>query len=388
MVSPVIAWVLLGIASLGAFYFLIGYPLLLWKLPPPVRPVAKRMGHEPPVSILIAVYNGEAFLAEKLESLLELEYPADKREILVLSDGSTDRTNEIARAYGYRGVRLVELERGGKASALNAGVAAATGAILFFTDVRQKLHPAALRHLAANFADPEVGAVTGELKILRPNADNNEQGDMDLYWRYELWVRGLHSGAGSLFNTTGCIYAMRAELARPLPLNCLGDDAELPLNAYRAGYRIVFDAESIAYDYATAGGTEWRRRMRTLGGMWQIVRWHPEVFFTPRRMTLHFVSHKLGRLLLPWLLLLGSVATWLLPAGPARWALVAGEVVFCGLVAVDWVLGPQAAAKRLTSRARTFAVMNFASLLSVRSFFGGPPAMWTPTRVERVEGQR
>jgi biofilm PGA synthesis N-glycosyltransferase PgaC len=387
MDSPFFAWALLVFATLAAFYFMIGYPLTLLWVRGKTRPVAKNLQHRPSVSVLMAVHNGAPFLRQKLDSLLGLEYPADRLEILLLSDGSTDETEVIAHEYAGRGVRCITLPRGGKPAALNAGMRIAQGEILFFTDVRQKLDPGCLAHLAANFADSSVGAVTGELKILRPGQDEaiNEQGNMDLYWRYEIWVRGRHSGLDSLFNTTGCLYAIRASLARPLPLSCLGDDAVLPLNAYRAGYRIVFDPESIAYDYATKTGGEWKRRQRTLGGMWQVVRWHPEVFFVPRRMWLHFISHKLGRLILPWLLILMVVATALLPPGIPRTLLLCNEALFVFLVLADMRLRSRTWLKRLSSPAHTFAVMNLASLLSITVLFKEPAAIWTPTTVDKSQ---
>jgi cellulose synthase/poly-beta-1,6-N-acetylglucosamine synthase-like glycosyltransferase len=383
MLAFLFGWGLLAFATLAAFYFMIGYPLLLLWFPGKTRPVAKNLDFKPTVSVLLAVHNGASFLRPKLDSLLALDYPADRFEILVLSDGSTDETESIAAEYVERGVQCIRLPRGGKPAALNAGIRAAKGEILFFTDVRQKVDPAALTHLVANFADPTVGAVTGELKILHPGqqAQSGEQENMDLYWRYELWVRRRHSALDSLFNTTGCLYAMRASLAMPLPLSCLGDDAVLPLNAYRAGYRIIFEPLSIAYDYATKTGGEWKRRQRTLGGMWQVVRWHPDVFFPPRRMWLHFISHKLGRLLLPWLLILIAVATLLLPAGLPRTLLLCNEALFLFLVLADPWLRSRTWLKRLSSPAHTFAIMNLASLCSISVLFKQPAAIWTPTNV-------
>src|SRR5262249_4432615 len=156
--------------------------------------------------------NGEQFVKKKLESILALDYPADLREILLISDGSTDATDALVESFRDRGVRLLRVPKAGKASALNAGLSQAKGAILFFTDIRQELDPQALKHLVANFADPSVGAVTGELKLLNP-AKVGEQADMELYWRFELWARNQHSRIDSIFSVTGCIYALRRSLA-------------------------------------------------------------------------------------------------------------------------------------------------------------------------------
>lgn len=366
--------------TLLAAYFLIGYPLLLRFRPLNPLPVAKDLAYTPRVSILVAVHNGQQFLSAKLDSILALEYPAELMEIWILSDGSTDATESIAANYASRGVHCLPLPRGGKASSLNVGLAHATGEILFFTDVRQPLHPHALRHLVANFADPGVGAVTGELRIGAISSSgqpvHDEQASMDLYWRYELWVRSLHSQRFSLFNTTGCLYAMRRSLASPLRPDTLIDDAELPLQAYRQGFRIVFDPNAIAYDYATAPGAEWRRRMRTLGGMWQVFAWHPELLFKPHPMWLDFVSHKFGRLLLPWLLLATVLASVALPPSLWRTLLLGSEFLLPLLALARPLLTPWPSLARFSGLAQTFLTMNWAALSSLRVFFTDPSRLW------------
>src|ERR1035438_3135176 len=211
------AWALLIVGTVVAAYILIGYPILLaWMGKRPKRqPVAKDMSHHPADSAILAVYNGEAFLRNKLESLLDLDYPGGIREILVVSDGSTDATDAIAEAYADRGVKLLRQQRSGKSAALNLALPHATGDILFFTDVRQLFDRDALQHLAANFADPSVGAVTGELRLME--GGSQEDANFGLYWRYELWARRQHSHIDSIFNVTGCVYAARRELVDTIP---------------------------------------------------------------------------------------------------------------------------------------------------------------------------
>lgn len=376
------ALVLFVAGLLCAGYFLLGYPLALRLLAHGRREVRRRSGHLVPVSVLLAVHNGAEFLDAKIRNLLSLDYPAELLQILVISDGSTDETEAIAGRYREQGVELVAVPRGGKAAALNAGLERATGEVIFFCDVRQRIDSQALRHLVANFADPEVGAVTGELRILKPDGAVGEQADMDLYWRYELWVRAKHSAIWSLFNTTGCLYAMRRELCRPLPPGTLGDDAVLPLGAYLQGYRIVFEPEAIAYDYATQSGTDWKRRMRTLSGMWQTYRIYPRLLL-PHRMWIHFFSHKLGRLLLPWCLLMAGISSVFLPESPWKWAILAGEGAFLLAALLDPLVPRFLPGKRLFSLCRTFLVMNLAALLSLRVFFVSPLSMWGTTKVDR-----
>jgi cellulose synthase/poly-beta-1,6-N-acetylglucosamine synthase-like glycosyltransferase len=376
-----LAGVLLAVASAVVFYFLIGYPILLAISRRAAPPVCKDPAFQPTLSVLVAVHNGAEFLQRKLESLLALDYPAHLREILVISDGSTDATQTIASSFANRGVRLLCVPRGGKAAALNAGLAQASGEILFFTDVRQTLETHALSHLAANFADPTVGAVTGELRLLNP-ARAGEQADMELYWRFELWTRSHHSRIDSIFSTTGCIYALRRSLAFPLPPDTISDDGTFSLRAFFRGYRVIFDPEALAFDYPAAEGGEFRRRLRTLAGLWQLFVRLPQLFSSANRMRFHFLSYKFGRLVLPWaiLLILGST----LALTDSRWRnfLLVDELMLVALAVLDRFVPRAFFLKRISSPARTFVAMNAAALLAVLVFFVPPERLWRPTRIE------
>jgi cellulose synthase/poly-beta-1,6-N-acetylglucosamine synthase-like glycosyltransferase len=343
--------------------------------------VRKDMGFRATVSTILAVHDGEQFIRAKLESLLALRYPAELLDILVISDGSTDGTEGIVESFASRGVRLLRVPRGGKAAALNAGLAHVSGEILFFTDVRQPLEPAALAHLVANFADPSVGVVTGELRIVGPDS-LGEQRDLGLYWRYELWARRRHSEIDSTFVATGCIYAMRRSLAEPLPPGTLTDDAMMPLRAFFRGYRVIFDPKAIAYDYPADEGVEFRRRLRTLAGLWQLCIRMPELFTGANRMRLHFLSHKFSRLAIPWAVLLVGASTLALHASPFRNMLLTAEAFPVALALVDVLVPRKSPLKRVTSPARTFLSMNAAALLSTMAFFVPPATLWRTTRVK------
>ena len=368
-----------GVAIAG--YILIGYPILLalWR-GERAPAVAKDLAHQPGISVILAVYNGAAFVGPKLDSILAQDYPPERVQILVVSDGSTDASEALVRGYAGRGVELISAPHAGKASAVNRALARASHQILFFTDVRQPLDRMALRHLAANFADPTVGGVTGELRLTQPGS--GEQADMDLYWRYELWARGIHSSIDSIFASTGCIYAMRRSLAAPLPPDTLSDDAILPLRAFLAGYRVVFDPQAIATDYPALSNTEFRRRCRNLAGLWQTFVRLPALFGPRDRMRIHFLSHKFGRLMLPWAILLILAASVALPASWFRTDVLVSDAALFGLALVDRLVPSWFPLKRLTSPARTFVVMNAASLYAVSVFFTPAGRMWIPTRVE------
>ena len=359
-------------------YTLFGYPLLLglmarWR----TRPVRKAPWPAT-VSVILPVYNGEPWIAAKLECLLALNYPAGLLEILVVSDGSTDATASIVRGFTGRGkIELLDLPRGGKAAALNAGLERATGEILFFTDVRQQLHPDSVANLVACFADPEVGVASGELMI-REGA-GLEEANVGLYWKYEKRIRKQLSRLDSVLGATGCIYAMRRHLAPPLPQGTLNDDMYLPLAAFFRGYRVVLDDAALAFDSPTMLASEFRRKVRTLAGVYQIVGSYPALLGPRNRMWIHFFSHKLARLLMPWAMIAAAVASFGLPEPWNVWA-IAAEASASVLALLDVWLPAGFPLKRLTSPVRTFAVLMTASLCALAILFVPPRSLWRETR--------
>jgi cellulose synthase/poly-beta-1,6-N-acetylglucosamine synthase-like glycosyltransferase len=376
---------LLAIGTAIAFYIMIGYPILLaYFFRRSAPPVQKDMGFRATVSVVLAVRNGEQFIRKKLECLLALEYPADLMEIFVISDGSTDATEAIVESFSHRGVRLLRAPCRGKSAALNLALPVASGEILFFTDVRQVLRPDSLSHLVANFADSTVGAVTGEPRFLHPDC-TGEEADMELYWRYELWVRRRHAEIESACNTTGWIYALRRSLARPIPEDTLTDDLIIPLGALLRGYRVTVDPDAVAFDYPKIQGGEFRRKVRTLAGLWQAHFRLPQLFGPANRMRFHFLSHKSSRLVLPWAILLIWAATAALPASPFRSFLLVDELLLLALAAVDYIVPSGCWLKRISSPVRSFFIMNVASLLSVCVFVVPASALWRPTQVRTEE---
>lgn len=371
-----------GLSAAFVLYILFGYPLWLAMLARRrERPIHKRPDTRT-VSILLPVHNGEAWLDRKLRSILELDYPRHLMQVIVISDGSDDGTEDIARGFAAQGVELAAIPRAGKAVALNEGMRRASGEILFFTDVRQTLDPASLRNLVACFADPAVGVASGELVIRR--SDALEEENVGLYWRYEKWIRRQQSRVDSMTGASGCIYAMRAELAAPLPPGAILDDVHLPLLAFFRGYRIVWEAGARAYDYPTSVGSEFRRKVRTLAGVWQTIVAYPALLGWKNRMWLHFVSHKLGRLLLPWAMGLILVSSFGLP-GIWRAVVLGAHGVFYGLVLLDPLLPERFPLKRLSSPARTVFVLMLAAFCAAFVLFL-PATVWGETKVS-VGGQ-
>lgn len=290
--------------SLGfILYTYIGYPLLLWLQARFFTKKIEKQTYTPFVSVVISALNEEQRIGRRLENLLEQQYPGEL-EILVVSDGSTDRTGEIVRSFSDRNVRLLEIpEKKGKASALNLGIAEASGEIVVFTDARQRFEPDAIFQLVANFSDPFVGCVSGEL-MFQEDTESSVKLEMGAYWKYEKWIRKMESRAGSVVGATGAIYAIRRELYTPLPEVSLLDDVLSPMNVVGQGFRVVFDSKAIAYDILSDDVMqEWRRKVRTLTGNWQLLSLAPWLLVPWRNKEWgRFLSHKVCRILVPFFL--------------------------------------------------------------------------------------
>jgi cellulose synthase/poly-beta-1,6-N-acetylglucosamine synthase-like glycosyltransferase len=337
---------LFWVSALVIGYVYAGYPLLLvvWATlrTRPIRAGRDAGAGLPRLSIVIAARNEAARLPARIDNLFALDYPADRRQIIFVSDGSTDNTRDVLARYG-ESIACVEVPASGKAAALNAGIARATGEILIFADARQMFAPDALRALVAPFADPAIGGVTGELLLdcershvagrrdgttpRRAAVDRRARADggagrrlnldrrlrhvstiaegVGLYWRYEKQLRRLESAIGSTLGATGAIYALRRSLYTPLPADTILDDVLTPMRVVLQGYRVVLAERAIAFDRAAADAdAENRRKVRTLAGNVQILRQEPRLlipFVNP--VWLQYVSHKLGRLIVPYALL-------------------------------------------------------------------------------------
>jgi poly-beta-1,6-N-acetyl-D-glucosamine synthase len=362
-----------------ALYTLLGYPLILALLARfRSRPVRKEYRPKT-VTVLLPVRNGEHWLRAKLESLLALDYPSDLLEILVISDGSTDGTDAIAAEFAASGrVQWLRLPQGGKALALNAGLERACGEILFLTDVRQAVTRESLWNLIACFADPQVGVVSGEL-VIRDGVTREER-SVGLYWKYEKWLRKRESRLDSVMGATGCIYALRRELATCLPPGTLADDMFLPLAAFFRGFRVILEESAQAFDYPTGLETEFRRKVRTLAGVCQILQFYPQLLSPRNRMWLAFVSHKLARLLLPYALLAGAATSFALDE-PWRTAALLLQAYFYASALFDSWIPDEFPAKRLTAAVRSFVVLLAAAFCAPFMLIQPAQKLWEETRV-------
>lgn len=362
-----------GLACATMFYALFGYPLLLgWMARRAHNPVHKD-DQLRTVSFVIAVYNGEKFLERKLKTILNLNYPRNLMDILVVSDGSTDRTDEIARSFASQGVRFLRVPHGGKAAALNAAVPLVAGEILVLNDVRQTLDPDCLRNIIACFGDARVGAVSPRTVIVE--GDIHEEATTSAYWRYEDWIRQRLTRIDSTFGYSGAFAAMRRSLWTPLPPGTLLDDVYVPLKAFFQGYRILYEPTATMYDFPTVLQSEFRRKVRLQAGLYQMLAIMPELLGPGNRMRFHFLSAKYGRIVIPYCMIAIALATIGLPPfwrSLAMW----GQVAFYGLAVLDSLVPDRFPLKKLTSPIRTFVVLMAASLAAVRVYFVTPTSMW------------
>lgn len=380
---PVVLW-----AASVAFviYVLAGYPILLSeyaKFSP--KPILKKPWY-PRVSIIIPVRNGRNWIDAKIRSLLDSDFPPDLLELLVVSDGSNDQTNEIVANYPDSRVALLALPPGGKAIAVNEGLKRAKGDIIVLTDVRQEFERHAIQKLVACFSDPSVGVVTGELVIRQGHSLQEQQ--TGLYWRYEKWIRKNLNRIDAMLGATGSIYAIRRELAVPIPPGTLLDDVYLPFAIAFQNYRIYFEHEAKAFDLPTSLHSEFWRKVRTQAGVYQIMRRFPSLLWPGNRRFVHFVSHKLGRLLLPFALVIAFFTSFALPVPYSRIAVVA-QVAFYGLALMDPGVPERARIKRLSAVIRAFVVLVAAAACAVVVFVlpaGQLKKLWKETRVERARG--
>jgi len=373
------AAVIVFLASVAfTVYVLIGYPVLLAIytrfFPKPIRkaPIAPR------ISIIVPVRNGARWVEAKIRSLLESNYPSELMDVLIVSDGSTDATNDLVRQYPDARVRLLALPPGGKAIAVSRGLENVTGEIVVLTDVRQEFDPEAIARLAACFADPTVGVVTGEL-VIREGL-THEEFNTGLYWKYEKWIRRNLNRVDAMLGATGSIYAIRRELAAPVPPEILLDDVYVPFTAMVKGYRIYFEDAAKCYDLPTSLHSEFWRKIRTQAGVYQIIFRFPSLLWPGNRRFIHFLSHKTARLLLPFALIAALVSSFGLPQPWWTLALVS-QAAFYGLALLDPIIPRAFPLKRASAVIRAFVVLVAAALCAIAVFVLPAQRLWKETRV-------
>jgi cellulose synthase/poly-beta-1,6-N-acetylglucosamine synthase-like glycosyltransferase len=340
----------------------------------------------PRVTLVIAAYNEEECIAARIENALAMEYVPEHLQILVASDGSTDATNAIVSQYSHHNVTLLALPRAGKIHALNAAVGEAAGEILVFSDANTMCEPGALNALVRNFADPRVGGVAGHtMYALEGRAESSAHGE-NLYWNYDTWLKRLETQSGSVVSAHGGLYAIRRSLYRPVADLAVTDDFAISTAVIEQGYRLVFEPEARATEFAVPEARrEFRRRVRlmTRGLRGVVLR---RQLLNPLRYGFYSVvlfSHKVVRRLAPGALVVILAASMVLASShPFYLALLVAQVAFYSLAFAGYLLRQRRVGRSKAVYVPFFYCMaNLASAIAVFELVRGTRIeLWQPQR--------
>jgi biofilm PGA synthesis N-glycosyltransferase PgaC len=355
-----------------AVYPYFGYPVIAALMARLHSRSIHSLSHERrPVSIVIAAYNEALQISHRVKDLARLAAAVHPdSEVIVVSDGSTDGTAETVRSCSTTNMRLIELPLNqGKAVALNSGVAAARHEWVAFADVRQTWDDNTLQRLLDRFVDPQIGAVSGDLDLRNVNGD---LASVDLYWRLEKMLRINESCWHSSIGVTGAVCAVRRSLFKPLPAGTVLDDVYWPMAVVLQGLRVVHEPRAVAHDRLPEEiNSEYQRKLRTLAGNYQLLSLMPILLLPWKNpVWLQFISHKLLRLVTPWLLLLcWGLSFALIGTMCYRFLFVGQTIVFilallaCGSTTVRRL--------RLCGMIAAVFVMNYAAWLAFWIWIGG-----------------
>lgn len=364
---------LFWISVAGVLYTYAGYPLLMAVL----AVLARRGPGKAPVtatfSVVMAAYNESDRLVRKVRSLQQARGTESLVEILIGSDGSTDQPAAAVAALGDARVRVVEFPtRRGKPAVLNDLLAQARGEIVVMMDARQPVDPEVFAQLLPNFADPRVGVVSGELVFRAPSETTATAEGMDAYWRYEKFLRRSEARFRSVPGATGAIYALRRALFRPIPPETLLDDVAIPMQVIQQGYRCIFESGAVVYDDPSQKlDQESTRKRRTLAGNAQLVALFPWLVNPLRNpIWFEFVSHKLLRLVVPYLMLLALITNLALLSSPWYAALAVGQAIFYGSALAGYVAAYHGRRGGLLALPYLFVSLNAVAVLALGDVLG------------------
>lgn len=369
--------VLFWLAFGGVVYTYAVYPLIIFLLAKARPRPCKEAALAPKVSVILAVHNGYELLPRKIDHLLNLAYP-NLQEIVIVSDGSTDGTAEYLLALHHPLITPVILsQHGGKGNALNAGINYVTSEIVLFVDLRPELAPGTLQSMVNCFADPAVGCVAAELKLLDAGHDAVSAAVGGLYWQYEQAIRMWEAALDSPVGVYGGCYAVRRNLVRPLPSGIILDDMYQPLSVIRQGYRSVYCAGAYVFDqWPKTARREFDRKVRTMAGNFQLLRLAPWIVTPQNRVCFQLVSHKLLRLIVPYLLVVMLASSMVLGRHSAFYATLAALQAAALLLALVRLKFRIPLLDRLASASSALLVLNTAAVVGLFEFLSRGNALW------------
>ncbi len=381
-----LAEIVFGLNLTMLLYVYVGYPLLVYFVsffrPLPI----KKDSFEPFVTVLITAYNEEKDLREKLENTLRINYPPEKLEILVASDGSTDKTDEIAREFAARNVKLFRQEgRKGKTFTQNKAVERAAGEIILFSDATTMYEPDVLRKMLPNFADESIGCVAGRLIYVDLSKSTVGKGARS-YWNYETFIKQSESRACSLIGASGCLYAVRKANYQPMyPEAC--SDFLIATIVYRQNLRTVFEPDAICTEETNKrADREFQMRVRVIGQTFTDL-WRNRRMLNPLHSgfyAVELVSHKVLRYAVPIFLILILISSAVLAASATIFLLfLLAQILFYLTAFAGWLIERGGRNAGIFAIPLYFALANLASLVGFYKFLSGERyASWEPLRAE------
>jgi cellulose synthase/poly-beta-1,6-N-acetylglucosamine synthase-like glycosyltransferase len=383
---------LFWLSAFVIFYTYIGFPLIvvlrgLW--------VGRPYRHDaitsyPMVSIVISAYNEARGIAEKLDNILSMEYPRDRLEVVISSDGSTDGTDAIVERYKEHGVKLLSLARVGKAAALNAAVASSKGEILVFSDANSMYKSDAILELVRPFVDPKIGGVAGNQVYRNEDAGGSSRDGERAYWNFDRMLKSFQGKSGNTLAATGAIYAIRKSLFRPIP-DGVSDDFVTSTGVIVQGYRLVFAPDAIAYEpVAATSKMEFGRKVRVIIRSWRAFIYMRELLnpFRYRFYAIQLFSHKILRYLVVFpLMLLFLISPFLWNVSPFYQLATVLQILFYSFAALGLWLGKTRFGKmKFLTIPFYFCMVNAASLIAIINVMKGNQVKhWEPAR--QVETQ-
>jgi cellulose synthase/poly-beta-1,6-N-acetylglucosamine synthase-like glycosyltransferase len=383
MILRLMAEVIFWLSAAALFYTYAGYPLLL-ALVSAIRPRRVRRGDfESTVSVIITAYNEERDLAAKLENTLALDYPAELLEIIVASDCSSDRTDDIVKEFAPRGVRLHrQPQRLGKTAAQNAAVMQARGDVILFSDATSLYQRDAVQALLPNFADPTVGCVAGRLSYVDP-ADSRIGRGARSYWSYETFLKKHESRACSLIGASGCLYAVRRTAYVPLYHEACSDFI-IATKMVEQGLRAIYEPNAVCTELTNRrSDNELKMRVRIIAQTFTDL-WRHVAMLNPFRSGFYAIqlfSHKVMRYLVPFFLMALFVASATLSGSVFYRILFTAQLAGYACAALAWVLDLVGIRSRLLAFPQYFVLANIASLIALYKFLRGERyAHWEPIR--------
>jgi cellulose synthase/poly-beta-1,6-N-acetylglucosamine synthase-like glycosyltransferase len=383
------AQIIFWLSVIALFYTYIGYPLFVY-LYARFRPrQAKKGEFSPSVTVIITAYNEEKDIRAKLENTLALDYPKEKLEILVASDGSTDSTDEIVKEFAPRGVRLFRQEgRLGKTMAQNTAVTLASGEIILFSDATTMYKPNVLQVLLPNFADETIGCAAGKLIYVNPNDSGIGDGAQS-YWNYETFLKQNESRACSLIGVSGCLYAVRKSAYVPMYAEACSDFL-IATKVYEQGLRTIYEPDAVCTEETNdQTKKEMRMRVRIITQTFTDL-WRHRYMMNPFRSgfyAIQLISHKVFRYSVPLFLLTALFSSGVTAYYSFFYAIIfLLQVVFYATAGVSWILEKSGLRIRLLVLPQYFVLTNLASVIAAYQFLRGERyATWQPIRSSSPE---